>query len=264
MACREDAHMQRKYAVMTNVDTALQSRLDSERAFHDKRYEDGESRTDQLKYYWAIDRGAHRFGDKIRSAAVDADVLEYGCGLYSQAGAFGPISKSFQAIDISDAAVRRLRAEHTAPNVKFDVMDAMNMTFADNSFDVVYGSGIVHHLDVEACAREVSRVLRPGGSAIFWEPLGYNPVINAYRWLTPSARTPDEHPLLRRDFDVLKKTFRTFDLDLFGLTSIAAVPLKDTSFGPAVRTVLSKVDDALFTLPGIKYLAWYSIIHCTK
>src|SRR3546814_4334755 len=45
-----------------------------------------------------------------------------------------------------------------------------------------------------------SRVLRPGGRAVFIEPLGLNPAIELYRRFTPSARTPDEHPLLRRDF----------------------------------------------------------------
>jgi SAM-dependent methyltransferase len=250
--------------VMNNSDAALQARLESERAFHDNRYKDGESRTAQLKYYWAIDDGAHRFNQKIASLAKGADILEYGCGLHSQAGDLADVCRSFEAIDISDAAVQRLRSEYKASNVNFSVMDAMNLTFPENSFDLVYGSGIVHHLDVEACAREVSRVLRPGGTALFWEPLGYNPIINAYRWLTPSARTPDEHPLLLQDFDIFKRSFGSFELELFGLTSIAAVPFRDRPIGPAVKNALTKLDELIFSIPGVRYLAWYSIIYCKK
>lgn len=247
---------------MAGSENALHSRLESEREFHDKRYQDGESRTAQLKYYWAIDEGAQVFGERVSKLAVGADILEYGCGLYSQAGALGPICKSFQAIDISDAAVQRMSETYKAPNVSFTVMDAMKLTFPDDSFDLIYGSGIVHHLDVESCAREVSRVLRPGGSAVFWEPLGYNPLINVYRWLTPNARTPDEHPLVAGDFKTLARAFQSVDIRLFGLTSIAAVPLRKTPAGTAVRNLLARLDDLVLRVPGVRNLAWYSVIHC--
>src|SRR3546814_1101008 len=79
-------------------------------------------------------------------------------------------------------------------------MNAEAMTFPDDSFDLVFGSGIIHHLDIDRAFGEIARVLRPGGRAVFIEPLGLNPAIELYRRFTPSARTPDEHPLLRRDF----------------------------------------------------------------
>ena len=41
----------------------------------------------------------------------------------------------------------------------------------DASVDVVFGIAILHHLDLPQAAREVWRILKPGGRAIFQEPV---------------------------------------------------------------------------------------------
>jgi len=46
------------------------------------------------------------------------------------------------------------------------VADAENLPFAENSFDIVYSYGVLHHTPSTADAiQEVKRVLRPGGKA---------------------------------------------------------------------------------------------------
>ena len=42
-------------------------------------------------------------------------------------------------------------------------------------------------------------MLRPGGRALFLEPLLDNPLLKVFRRLTPSARTDDERPLSASD-----------------------------------------------------------------
>lgn len=242
----------------------LAGRLAAEREFHDRRYSDGDQRQDQMKYYWAVDDGAQRYADLVAELAIGAAVLEYGCGLGSRGGELASVVKSFHAIDISEAAIRQAAAAVTATNVHYEVMDAMKLAYPDASFDLVYGSGIVHHLDTEVAAREVARVLRPGGTALFWEPLGYNPVINVYRALTPSARTVDEHPLLARDFALMRRHFSSVDPTFFGLTSIAAVPLRQSRIGMPVRSALLWLDRALLRVPGLRMMAWYALIRCTR
>lgn len=242
----------------------LTQRLEAEREFHDRRFRDGDQRQDQLKYYWAVEDGAAEFAGMVAQQAVGADVLEYGCGLGTRAGELASGARSFHGIDISEAAIRHVRAGSSAPNVTFSVMDAMSLDFPDRTFDLVYGSGIVHHLDTELSAREVARVLRPGGVALFWEPLGLNPFINAYRLLTPSARTADEHPLVGRDFELMRRHYSTVGLKFFGLTSIAAVPIRQARFGSAARRALLGLDRALLRVPGVRMLAWYALIRCTR
>lgn len=44
-------------------------------------------------------------------------------------------------------------------------------------YDVVYGSSVLHHLELEASPQEVSRVLRPGGRIVFTEPTILSPQV---------------------------------------------------------------------------------------
>jgi SAM-dependent methyltransferase len=47
------------------------------------------------------------------------------------------------------------------------------LPFNDASFDVVYASGVLHHIEwrgLEGCFREIARVLKPGGVFLYAEP----------------------------------------------------------------------------------------------
>jgi ubiquinone/menaquinone biosynthesis C-methylase UbiE len=47
--------------------------------------------------------------------------------------------------------------------------DAERLPFPDNSFDLVFGHAILHHIpDLDAAFSEFRRVLRPGGRIAFW------------------------------------------------------------------------------------------------
>lgn len=249
---------------MDTVDASMAKRLESEREFHNNRFKDGDNRQAQLKYYWAVERGAELYAEKVEELAKGADILEYGCGDEPHSVKLIPIAKSINAIDISDEAIRNASRIYAAPNLKLSVMDAMNMDFPDGAFDLVFGSGIVHHLDTAASAKEIARVLRKGGAAVFWEPLGLNPLINGYRYLTPSARTPDEHPFLPRDINIFRENFSSVDVEFFGLTTLGAVPFRATRAGNTMRKVLEQVDGAILSMPGVRYLAWYCSIVCTR
>ena len=131
--------------------------------------------------------------------------MEYGCGTGALAFDLAEQGSNSVAIDISPVAISEAEqvAHARGLTARFEEMNAEAMTFDNDSFDLVFGSGILHHLDMERATQEVIGVLRPGGRAVFIEPLGYNPIINAYRRVTPTMRTEDEHPLLRSDLELL-------------------------------------------------------------
>jgi SAM-dependent methyltransferase len=82
--------------------------------------------------------------------------------------------------DLAVAPVRAIRDAYglagTDAPIRFAAIDALDLPLVDASVDVVYGFAFVHHLpDMDAFLREVMRVLRPGGRAVFMDN-GYSPV----------------------------------------------------------------------------------------
>jgi len=65
-------------------------------------------------------------------------------------------------------------ADYTAPGVEAEVGDVTDLSrFADASFDAVFASNLLEHLEwpqLERCVDEVVRVLRPGGHFIAVQP----------------------------------------------------------------------------------------------
>jgi SAM-dependent methyltransferase len=140
---------------------------------------------------------------------------------------------------------------------QFKLMDAHKLEFSDASFEMVYGVAILHHLEFERALCEIARVLRPGGTAVFVEPLRLNPVAMLVRLMTPWARTIDERPLGPAELRLVERYFRTSSVysDLFtvpaGLASRFLCRTPDNSF---TRTA-DRLDRAIAsTLPWMRPL----------
>ncbi len=99
------------------------------------------------------------------------DVLDVGCGP-------GTITREFAAlvrpgrvvgIDVSDdvilEAIRlEAAADHRGDNVTFSTGDVYDLSFHDETFDVVHAHQVLQHLsDPVRALRSMQRVLRPGG-----------------------------------------------------------------------------------------------------
>jgi SAM-dependent methyltransferase len=251
-------------------------RKERELDFHNKRFATGtrgeESHSDPegVEKFYAIAASSQKFyADRLLEYCKGGRILEYGCGTGSLAFrlACGG-AREVVGIDISDVAIEKARGEaHSrgVSHVSFEVMDAERLTFEDNSFDLICGSAILHHLDLKRCFEQIGRTLKPGGRAVFLEPLGHNPAINLYRWLTPKIRTPDEHPLLMRDFRLARSYFGQVDLTHFHLLSLATVPLRRWRIFPRLLRWADSLDAAVFTvLPFAKRYSWSCVVVLSK
>lgn len=239
---------------------SAEARIERERAFHDERFADDSGRAATGKFYRAVPGAKADYRASVHRLATGR-VLEYGCGVGSLA--FELAGKSeVVGIDISPVAIAEARSEaaERGVEVEFLEMNAEALELPDGSFDLVCGSGILHHLDVDRAIGEVTRVLAPGGRAVFLEPMGYNPLINWYRDRTPGMRTDDEHPLLRCDFDTIGRSVRRLDLRFHGLAALAAAPFVDRPGGARLRRGLAGVDAALTRAPGLRLLSWIVVL----
>jgi ubiquinone/menaquinone biosynthesis C-methylase UbiE len=96
------------------------------------------------------------------------DVLEVGIGLATDFVRFVRAGANATGIDLTEAAVAAARERLEQEGLSADVLvaDAESLPFSDESFDVVYSYGVLHHTPHPAAAlREIHRVLRPGGEA---------------------------------------------------------------------------------------------------
>ncbi len=94
------------------------------------------------------------------------ELLEVGVGAGTDHLRFARAGAVCSGVDLTQAAVdltgRRLAGEGLASNLR--TADAEALPFADESFDIVYSWGVIHHTpDVPRAAAEILRVLRPGG-----------------------------------------------------------------------------------------------------
>jgi SAM-dependent methyltransferase len=242
------------------MQTETDSRLDREREFHDRVFAD-ETRAPVRRFYTVTESMRRWYADELAQRAAGADVLEYGCGPGSQAYHLASHGARVTGIDLSPVAIDMAREhgeqEGLSAALDFRVMDAEHLDLADASFDVVCGSGILHHLDLDRAYAEIARVLRPGGVGVFIEPMGHNPAINRYRDRTPEMRTVDEHPLLMADLEHARDTFAEVETHFFALSSLAAVPLRDRPRFEQVVRALDGLDRAMFAIvPPIRRHAW--------
>jgi ubiquinone/menaquinone biosynthesis C-methylase UbiE len=141
-------------------------------------------------------------------------ILVLGCGLGEEAIYLALKKGKIIAIDISNEMLnftKKLAKTNKIKNIKFYKMSTENMTFKDNSFDLVLGCNILHHVDIKTTIKEIKRVLKPNGVAAFSEPIKYNPIINIYRVLASHVRTDNEHPLSYEDMHYIKQVFPKFE-----------------------------------------------------
>jgi len=103
------------------------------------------------------------------AGACGLRVLEIGCGLGTDGAQYAKAGAQYTGIDLTEAAIElaRTRFEVSGLPGEFRVADAENLDFADDSFDLIYSHGVLHHTpDTERAVQEIHRVLKPRGRAV--------------------------------------------------------------------------------------------------
>jgi SAM-dependent methyltransferase len=256
---------------MSSEDPLLEARLRREAEFHDTKYGSGEG----MPRHYSAWPTQHVYTE-MRDALGDLHgkrVLEYGCGEGWITRDLGRLGGTVCAFDISPQAAENTRKllaeERLLDRCSVGVMPAEKLDYESDSFDVAVGFAIIHHLELPPALRELHRVLKPGGSAYFAEPLATNPLIQAYRRMTPQYRTEDEAPLDLGKLPQLLSEFSSFEHREYYVTALGAVALSYLTGGarvfPAVSAPLHKLDRGLLkAFPALGRWAWYTVIKLTK
>lgn len=95
-------------------------------------------------------------------------LLEVGCGMGTDLLQFARGGAEVTGIDLTPRSIEISRRHFDVYHLRADfaITDAERLPFVDESFDVAYSNGVLHHMpDTAAAVREIHRVLRPGGLA---------------------------------------------------------------------------------------------------
>jgi SAM-dependent methyltransferase len=214
---------------------------------------------------YPLEYAYHLLGD------VSGDrIVDFGCGSGANSVLLANRGAHVWGIDISEdllrLAQRRLDASGRRGGATFIAGSAHDMPFPDASIDVVFGIAILHHLDLDLVSREVRRVLKPGGRAIFQEPVRNSAAMRAIRRLIP-YRAPDISPFERPLTDAELARFASG----FTSVSVRAFALPHVQVGQ-VLPVVKKYWRTLYALdrrlldaaPPLRRYASIRVIHLTK
>lgn len=187
------------------------SRQISEAKFYDAWVPDLKLNQVDLENNFSVGAPENRLAKEIFGDLKGKRILELGCGPGETAVYWAKCGAKVDAVDVSSKMVefgKKLAKSHKLhQKCHFQSMVAEDLKFKSGTFDYVFGSNVLHHIDHEKAISEIHRVLKKGGKAIFVDPLAYNPVIEAYRKIAYETRTPNEKPLKFSDVKKFKKKF---------------------------------------------------------
>ena len=151
-------------------------------------------------------------------------VLDYGCGAGENSCLLAACGAHVTGFDISPVSIQkaRRRAElmGLSDRTRFDVLRAGQTGYPTQSFDIIIGFAVLHHLHMilDDVYAEINRLLKPGGTVYFIEPVANNNLLRKLRHKVPVelVATPDERQLEYRelervrDYGFRQVTFRHF------------------------------------------------------
>lgn len=110
---------------------------------------------------------------KCVNASGNEHALEVAAGTCICGRALAPYVNDITCLDLTEAMLEqgeKLAEQGGIRNISFVVGNAMNLTFEDESFDLVITRLSLHHFtEPEKLFREMQRVLKVGGKMIIWD-----------------------------------------------------------------------------------------------
>lgn len=271
------------------MDDKLPFLKDAEKSFHDEFYdgagplprvsvEDVEAKSLQPCYASGQDKysdSKKAFFDIVRSEGGWAGkrVLDYACGVGARSIYYALTGATrVDGFDIAETAIRRgrerVKRQGLDGTVHLRAMDAALLEYPNDTFDVVIGDGVLHHvIKYEGIFAELHRVMKPGTKAYFREGLADFPLFRLW-WSIKGEVPAGDVPIFSRE--VRRRASKFSEITIRGdefLYSAKAFLWKPnpSAFRRAVLRTLKGADDLLFAVcPPLRKWGSFSYIVLRK
>ena len=199
--------------------------------------------------------------DRIMEASGKGGrLLEVGCGMATDLIQLSRMGIDVTGVDLTESGIdmARKRFELYSLDADLKVADAENLPFDNDTFDVVYSFGVLHHTpDTKKAISETNRVLKPGGRSFVM--LYYRPSLNYLaHWITGvpfDGSKKDKCPVERA---YTKGEIRGL-FDMYGSVKINIDYLFGTGWG-----VVNSVTPVFIHRALGKYIGWHAMIEAEK
>ncbi|MFQ5452969.1 MAG: class I SAM-dependent methyltransferase [Candidatus Zixiibacteriota bacterium] len=256
------------------MDNDLLKQSEKEAEFFDTLYADADksqSRNDYIVPNEIIRQISHPSSPPLHymeyASTIIGDVkgkrmMDYGAGDGWTTIGFAKAGAEVMAIDISEKGValitKKAESNGVGDLIKAEVQNCYKTKFSTDEFKIIFGNGILHHLDLEASGREISRILKADGVAVFPEPIRETRIMDFVKTVVmfvlnkkPLEETEEEEPLTKERILVLKNYFKTVRLKYFNVFSSASLVFKSQKLASA----LLWLDDLFIrNVPGFEKL----------
>jgi SAM-dependent methyltransferase len=200
-----------------------------------------------------------------------ARVLDFACGAGITSTFLAQRGARVTGLDISPTSIARARvlAEHLGLTIEFVIGELTPTTFPPHSFDAIVGRYALHHVDLRVIAPIFNEILVPGGSGVFLETMGLNPLLNfsrrlAGRWGVASYGSDDERPIERSDLRILERNLGAVQLHVGKMQFLRIFDRNVLRFRHRrASALLGRLDDGMARL-GLGVLSYNQIVKVVK
>lgn len=259
---------------MKKIEEDLMNEAQKEAAFFDKAYADA-GKKQQLQNYLVPERLIRQVRNPDPRPLKDFEyafsrlgnlqgkkLLDFGAGDGWNSICFAKAKAHVWAIDISEKGVELIRTKAVANGVSdyitAEVRNCYKTELATNQFDIIYGGGVLHHLNIDAAGKEICRILHPDGVAVFFEPIRDSRVMDVIKMIVlklinkkPLEETENETPLTSNKIRQLESYFDTVNYTHFNVLTSAGLLINSDY----LKKVLTWLDySCMKFVPGFKKL----------
>lgn len=203
------------------------------------------------------------------SGRKELKILDYGCGSGNKHYKLAYKPNHVTGIDISSQSVK-IANQHVKElnlNAEYLVMDCEKMSFANDSFDMVFDFGTFSSLNINIAIRELCRVMKKDGTLICIETYGHNPFMNLKRQLNvlmgKRTKWASQHIMTRQNWSEITHLFQNSRIHYFHfLVLFLPVFLKilPEKAGNSLLSFVEKIDNSILKVRLFHFLAFKTVV----